>query len=570
MYSINNPWIKHREPSVCLWKPDYIRGYISNMNTSLFTDFSVFSDRQLREYALMMKVCGFTGVQVTDMCSCWRPSGSPEFVHDRLRVFADALHENGMEFTLWCWAAEFSAHGWADPEVHYSNNDGRPARECPDIVAVFDKYYDIYASAAGFCDRVIAHFYDPGNLTDEDDVLFFLDRFAKKFREKNPNIKIGVDTWAAPDDFPTRLVESGHKDIMLMELPFLPIWREEGKRSNFRQGVKELGCELGSWGWYTCEYEQDQRPFMTVNNRVIKDVYNKTREQADHILVPSYWSEMDAYHVLNFFSMYAAGHLLINPDEDPDELLAQSAELIVGKEDKEDFLFVLELIRDARSGDTWNTYWWTEGNYILRLGDPEEIFKRAEKASEILKVMEAKKKEKAGVALPVKQWQFIRLMQPHVEQIKAYAEFRIGYGKLKSLYAQKGDCEEVRTLLKKLGKAVPEYNCTTGLWGQPEALEQFKLLAEFCKESGFEIPRDGVRDFTFKRRLMDHLYVNQRSDTSGKYWCSKYYYEAGAGIPCDYIDVLLDELCRDGVIEMNDNGEVALVDSESVRFDFSI
>lgn len=570
MYSETNPWIKKREPSICLWKPDYIRGYISNMNTSLFTDFSVFSDRQLREYALMMKACGFTGVQVTDMCSCWRPSGSPEFVHDRLRVFANALHENGMELTLWCWAAEFSEHGWADPEVHYTNNDGRPARECPDIVAVFDKYYDIYATAADFCDRVIAHFYDPGNLTDEEDVLFFLDRFANKFREKNPNIKIGVDTWAAPADFPTRLVESGHKDIMLMELPFLPIWREEGKRSGFREGVKALGCELGSWGWYTCEYEQDQRPFMTVNNRVLKDVYNKTREQADHVLVPSYWSEMDAYHVLNFFSLYAAGHLLINPDADPDEILRDSAELVVGKEDRDDFLFVLELIRDARSGDSWNTYWWSEGNYILRLWDPAKMLERAEKASDILARLEAKKTEKAAVALPVKQWQLLKLMQPHIEQIKAFAKFRIGFEKLNKLFDEKGDCDEVRALLSEIAKPVPEYNCTIGLWGQPESIEQFKLLTEFSEKSGIPVPRDGVRDFTFKRRLMDHLYVNQRKDPTKKVWCDRYYYEGGVGITKEYIDLLLDELCRDGVIETDKDGNVALADSESLRFDFNI
>ena len=101
-YSTDRPWIERREATVCLWKPDYIRGFISSMNTSLLIDFMCFSDRQFEEYALMLKECGFTGVQVTDMCSAWRPSGSPEFVHDRLRVFADALHRHGMEFTLWC------------------------------------------------------------------------------------------------------------------------------------------------------------------------------------------------------------------------------------------------------------------------------------------------------------------------------------------------------------------------------------------------------------------------------------------------------------------------------------
>ena len=199
-YSAENPWIGRREATVCLWKPDYNRGYISNMNTSLLVDFMCFSDSQLEKYALMMKACGFTGVQVTDMCSAWRPSGSPEFFHDRLKVFADALHRCGMEFTLWCWAAEFCDHGWHDEDVVYSAADGGRAFNDPVVRSAFEKYYNIYAEMAPYTDRVIAHFYDPGNLQDIDDVLDFLRLFADKFRAANPNVKIGVDTWGSPPD----------------------------------------------------------------------------------------------------------------------------------------------------------------------------------------------------------------------------------------------------------------------------------------------------------------------------------------------------------------------------------
>ena len=54
-YSVNNPWIAKREPIVCLWKPDYNRGFVSNMNTSLLVDVMCFSDKQMEDYALMMK-----------------------------------------------------------------------------------------------------------------------------------------------------------------------------------------------------------------------------------------------------------------------------------------------------------------------------------------------------------------------------------------------------------------------------------------------------------------------------------------------------------------------------------
>ncbi len=569
-FSINNPWIKNREATVCLWKYDYIRGFTSNMQTSLLNDFMCFSDKQFEEYALMMKACGFTGVQITDMCSAWRPSGSPEFFHDRMRVFADALHRHGMEFTLWCWAAAFAEHGWHDDDVVYTAADGGLAQNDPKVCAAFDKYYDIYAQAAPFCDRVIAHYYDPGNLTNVEDVLFFLRRFADRFKAANPNVKIGVDTWGSPNDFPDRLVAAGFTDIMLMELPFLPSWREEGKRARFREGVMRLGCDLGSWGWYTCEYESDQRPYMSVNNRVLADVYRQTREQADHVRVPSYWSEMDAYHVLNFFSMYASGHLLINPDADPDVLLAESAECVVGKEKASALLEVLELIRDARSGDTWDSYWWMEGKFGLRHTDDADNLARAEKASELLASLAGDKSLESTIPMPLKAWQVMKLMQPHVEQIKAFARFRLDYAKLEAMYDAKGDCAEVRDYLEAIYTPVPEYNTVIGLWGQPEALEQLKMLREFEAKSGIPVPRRGWRTFTFKRRLVDCLSSFQRACPEKTLWVSKTFYEGGVALGPDEVTFIANELVRDGVFIENEEGNIALADAEGIRFDFNI
>ena len=163
-YTVNNPWIPEREATICMWKPDYNRGYISNMNTSLLIDVVNFSRRQLREYVLMLKACGFTGIQLTDICAAWRASGSWERVHDCFKGMADAAHENGMKVTLWVWAAEFSGHGWHDSDAAYRAVGGRGAYDDPKVFAFFNKYYDIYADMAPYCDRVVAHFYDPGQL----------------------------------------------------------------------------------------------------------------------------------------------------------------------------------------------------------------------------------------------------------------------------------------------------------------------------------------------------------------------------------------------------------------------
>ncbi len=568
-YDPEHPWIKNREACLCLWKCDASRGYISDMNVSLLTDFMCFSDRQLEDYALMLKECGFTGAQVTDMCSAWRPSGSPEFVHDRFKVFADALHRNGMQFTLWCWAAEFCDHGWHDDDVVYKAEDGGRAFNDPKVHAAFEKYYDIYARMAPYADRVIAHFYDPGCLSSMDDVIDFLRLFADKFRAANPDIQIGVDTWGSPADFPEKLVSAGFEDIMLMELPFLPIWNEPGKRAEFRRGVKKLGCDLGSWGWYTCEYETDQIPFMCVNNRVIADVYRQTREQGDGVLVPSYWSEMDAYHVLNFPSIYAAGHLLIDPERDPDELLSESAALTVGDDEAEDFTYVLTLIRDARSGDTWNSYWHTESGYILRRYDAADIYKRAERAAEILRAL-IKKDLSSKIRMPLKTRQILKLMEPHIEQIRRFAEFRLGYERLDKMYAELGDCEEVRGLAASLSDPIPEYNCVTGLWGQPEARVQLMMLDEFSKRTGIRIPRSASRDFLFKRRFVDRITVEQRKTPGKRMWCSPYIYESGLAFGNEETAYIVSLLVDEGVLIRNEEGLVALADSESVRFDFNI
>lgn len=570
-FSAENPWIREREATICIWKVDQNRGYISNMAPSLFCDFMSYSDRQISEYVKMMKDCGFTGIQVTDMCSAWRPSGSWETVHDRLRTLAACLHENGMKFTVWCWAAEFTNHGWHDETVVYANaEEGKGAYDDPRVFAALDKYYDIYAELAPCADRVIAHFFDPGNIGDTPSILKFARLLFDKFRAKNPDIKIGIDTWGSPDNFPEELVRAGFDDIMLMELPFLPGWRSEGKRASFREGVKKLGCELGSWGWYTCEYEIDQRPFMCVNNRVIADVYRQTREQGDSVMVPSYWSEMDSYHVLNFFSMYAAGQLLTDPERSPDEILKESALLVAGEAHADELLYVLELIRDARSGDTWKTYWWQEGEYILDVADHEDILRRSEKAIGMLEALIEDGGEYNTVHLPVTVNQMYRLILPHLYQIKQYARFAIDFKKLTEMKKIGAGKAELQKAVDALPYEIPEYNCVIGLWGQPEARDAYEKVRTFCKENDLDVPDRGAVKFLMKRRIYDHLTVLQRGKKK-QLFADPCFYEAGYAYGFDQTKELVEELCREGVFEQRESdGFVALTNWESFKFDFNI
>jgi len=573
-YNKENPWIKEREATICTWKIDYNRGYINNMDTSLLIDFACMSNRQLAEYAKMLKSCGFTGVQVTDMATAWRAGGSWENVHDKYKVFADELHKIGMKFTLWVWAAKFTGHGWVDEDVVYQSSDpDTPPCKDERVLASFNKYYDIYADMAPYSDRVIVHFFDPGEIWDMESIVYFTKLLASKFRAINPAIKVGIDTWGSPDEYPTELVKAGMDDIMLMELPFLPTWKEEGKRAKFREGVKSLGVELGSWGWYTCDYEIDQTAAMTVNNRVISHVFNETRRQADHVMIPSYWSELESYHILNFFSMYAAGHLMINPDADPDVLLRESACLMTGSasgEDTDKLMTVLELIRDARSGDTWDTYWHTSNSFVYAIRDYSDILARSDEAIKALEYLITLPEPTGGVALPITRKAFYRLVMPHLYQIRQFACMYLDFSAVEQLKASGADKATLQEKINAIDFEIPEYNCIIGLWGQTEARIGYRMIEAFCRENGLVIPERGqTTKNTYKRRILDRIRVAQRG-LNAPYLVDVNFYESGWAFSPELNAKLFSELVEEGVLTHREDGLMYLTNWSDYRFDFNI
>jgi len=217
-FNSKNPWIKERETILCGWKPDYNRGKVNNMNMNLAVDFYSLSNRQLKDYVRMIKACGFTGIQIADDCSHWRWYNNYEVCHDKMKVLCEALREEGMKATLWVWAANFNGYGWVDDTVVYEPKNGGKAYDDPDVFATFNKYYDIYAEFAPYVDRLVLHFYDPGYLTDLDDVISFTRLIEAKFKAINPDIELGIDTWSCPDEFPQKLIDAGFEKAMLMEV----------------------------------------------------------------------------------------------------------------------------------------------------------------------------------------------------------------------------------------------------------------------------------------------------------------------------------------------------------------
>ena len=565
-YSFENPWIKQREPIMCTWNALQNRGTFSNVQVSTKNDLMMFSERQIKQYVKMLKAFGFTGMQITDGCLSWRTYGSPEFVHGQIRRYAEALHEEGMNFTYWVWAACFDEFGWSDPAAKYSSEKGN-AYDDPEVFATFDRYYDMYAELADVTDLLMMHFADPGKLTSNEDIFAFARLLENKFLAKNPGVKFAIETWGSAADFPDKLAAAGFCDHMLLELPFLPVWKEEGKRARFRRDVINAGCRLGSWGWYTCDMEIAQLAAFHVNNRVIADVYKKTREQADHVAVPEYWSELSAYNVLNFASMYSCAQLLIDPDRSPDDMLREAAFMFYGEKYGETVLRALELVRDARSGDTWESYWWTDDGFDLGTSDPAEIAKRAEKCIAEITEISRDHTSFASVPTPLEPCEILELMLPHLEQIRLYAVFRLD---MEILYEKKNAGapeEELKAELDRIWHPIPDFNTIIGVFGQLEANFQDKAVYKFCREAGIEAPRKGYRDNLIKRRFLDFMIYQQRATGCRLEFSCDFY--SGPFVYLDDAPYILDLMCSEGVLEKNENGTYSLVNYKDYRYNFN-
>lgn len=567
-YSIENPWIKQREPIMCTWNALQNRGTFSNVQVSTKNDLMMFSERQIKQYVKMLKAFGFTGMQITDGCLSWRTYGSPEFVHGQIRRYAEALHEEGMNFTYWVWAACFDEFGWSDPEARYSAADGGRAYDDPQVFATFDRYYDMYAELADVTDLLMMHFADPGKLTSNDDIFAFARFLEDKFRAKNPNVRFAIETWGSADDFPDKLAAAGFRDHMLLELPFLPVWKEEGKRARFRRDVINAGCRLGSWGWYTCDMEIDQLAAFHVNNRVIADVYKKTREQADHVAVPEYWSELSAYNVLNFASMYSCAQLLIDPERSPDHMLREVTEMFFGKKYFDEVLRALELVRDARSGDTWESYWWTDEGFDLGTGDPESIIKRCEVSIEEITRVSRDHTSYASVPTPLEPCEIAELMIPHLEQIRLYARFRLDMAELEKKLDGGAPKEELYRELDRIWHPIPDFNTIIGVFGQLEANFQDKAVYGFCDRAGIEVPKKGYRDALIKRRFLDFMIYQQRAAGEERLRFSEDFY-SGPFVYLRDARRILDIMTDEGVLQMNSDGTYSLLNYEDYRYNFN-
>ena len=548
--SDDNVWMKEREAIITFWNPNYARGISYNASTSSLTDILTYSDEQIDKYIEMLKFCGFTGVQLTEMCAAWGGVSGYEFANQQMRKFAESAHKHKMKVTLWVWGAEFSDFGWSDSSAKYVTYDKNCtyAYEDPLVYNTFDKYYDIYASLADCSDRVIMHFFDPGNLITSEDIVYFANMFREKVRAVNPKADFGISCWHKDTD-PQTLLDTLGNDITLYETA-TPTNGMDAVL--FRNTVKESGARLGTWSWGTIEREVDQLAQWNYNAEYIKNTYT-LMAGCDSVMKPEYWSEMDSYHVLNVFSLYAAGHLLQDYSQDTDKLTLDVAKATVGPEKAEQFAGVLRLVEKARTGATAETMDWESENYVL-LSDAypyDEILAECEELIPFVEGLITSNVESYELPLPISLHDLLSLILPHLKQIEKYATFRRDYAELMDDMGNGtialGDFE---TRMEEIGRPIPEYNAIIGLWGQPEARAQRFLVMEACEKYGVGYPVYPPYDALRKNRIFDEMVSTQlKKDYMHQYW--RYQYTCAFGE--EETERLMDEMVRDGILEKHDD-----------------
>ena len=312
--------------------------------------------------------------------------------------------------------------------------------------------------------------------------------------------------------------------------------------------------------------EIDQLAQMNFNMDYVRSVYQMARN-FDVIAKPEYWSEMDSYHILNVFSLYCAGHMLIDPDIPDETLLRELSVAVVGEEYADSFTEMLNIIQDARTGSSHDTFTWGNESYILKSSDypAQDILARCEKCIPILQEMIDTGVECYSLPCPISLNEVLRMMMPHLQQIKSFAEFRIGLVELEAAYAGGTDAETLAARLAEIAEPIKSYNTVVGCWGQVEARAQHEMITDFCERVGIEIPQNAA--FRANRKL--HIYMQMVTFQMGKrepYCESTYQWNAAYG---EETAELIDELVEEGLFIRNEEGNYYLADWENYIYHFN-
>lgn len=463
------PWIESREFEPSAWQPNYVRAKFWNPAVDARLDYQAYDDEQLMRYIGMFDWFGFNGIRVEDGAWQWAIFGTQESAGDFVRRVSRIAKSQHMNRTLHVLYADFHGYGWSDPSVKYQPEVGKTAYQDADVRATFERAYDYYADLAPDFDRIGGHLIDPGYLRTNADMVAYVKLFRDKVRKRNPDIALDVVMWATELSLAEDFIAAGISDLNILFSNNPYRWRTEEKQK-VHSAARFAGLSVGYWSWGLTDAEQDFTPSMYVNPSVIGENYRMVRDAVQLYHAPVYWSEMEAYHLLNIFSMYVSGQLLWDPDRDPHSALWEGTTAIWGPDNGGQLYDVLTFIEEFRSAQYWKL------RPTFGSADPAADLRRAELAIETLQALWPDTGFVAKIPLPVAPQVITELMIPHLRQIADFSRFRIELQAVEKRAAEGASTEEIKALLQRAWQPVPEYNTWIGTPGPIEYNAQLWLL----------------------------------------------------------------------------------------------
>ncbi len=163
------------------------------------------------------------------------------------------------------------------------------------------------------------------------------------------------------------------------------------------------------------------------------------------------------------------------------------------------------MIQDARSGSTWDEYWWPYPPRFEPIFDPKDIVARATECLKEIKAVADDKAFRSDFPMPITPAEFAALTMPHIEQILSYAQFLVDLAELEKKLKDGAPKEELYAELDRIWTPVRDYNTIIGVWGQRESRVQIMIVQDFCKRAGIECPRKPLFNYTLKKRYYEYL-----------------------------------------------------------------
>ena len=198
----------------------------------------------------------------------------------------------------------------------------------------------------------------------------------------------------------------------------------------------------------------------------------------------------------------------------------------------------------------------------------------------IMEKMIEEEVESYTLPLPLPLEDVLRMMQPHLVQIRDFAQFRLDFAKLQADYnaiiaelteAKSAMIEEqlvsIQDRLDVISEPIKNYNCVIGAWGQIEARAQYEMIEKFCWETGLEIPYHAAFQKERKDRILSQIIANQK-ECRTIYYCQSPYYQLGLAYGQRETDRLVEEMVQEGLLIRAEDGSVYLSNWENYLYHF--